>query len=254
MLRLSRSFPRRLLRRGFRRWARSNFKGLILITLGFVGVGAVWSLLAPPGYARGFEQGAMAVAFISAVLLLYLMTSGAIYELGGAWGEDNTKSELKTARKRGLFWGAVHNIEVAGIDIDHLVLAPQGAFAIDSKWHFGELQHWALDRDVRRARAGAQKAASVLRSTHVRAPMDVVPLVVVWGRGQRELPDEGLNHDGVGVVAGADLMKWLESVQHGPLPKGQSMSVLGALGKFADERRGKRPLPEPRAVGSGIRP
>ena len=226
---------------------------MALITFGFALLGAIVTLVVPSGYGQGLVQGALVATYVGAVLLMYLMTSGAVYELGGAWGEDNTRSELKAASRRKLIWGAVHNIEVGGVDIDHLVLAPRGAIAIDSKWHFGELQRWALDRDVHRATSGARKAASVLRSTHVRAPMDVTPLVVVWGRGQRELPDQGLQHDGVTVVAGADLRKWLQGVQRGPVPEDHADRVLAALNRFADSRRGRRPLPEPRPVGSGVR-
>lgn len=249
----SKSFPRRVLRRGFWRWARNNLKAIGLVTFGFVLLTAVVTLVDPSSYGRGLTQGALVTAFVAAVWLMYLMTSGAVYELGGAWGEDNTRTELNSARRRGLIWGAVHNIEVAGVDIDHLVLAPAGAIAMDSKWHFGELQRWALDRDVARAVEGAGKAASVLRSAHVRAPMKVTPVVVVWGRGQRELPDEGIEHDGVWVVAGADLKRWLDGVRRGPVAEDNALRVLRALGKFADERRGRRPLPQPRPAGSGIR-
>jgi hypothetical protein len=250
---LSQSFPRRVLRRGFWRWARNNVKAIGLITLGVVLLAVLVSLFDPSSYGRGLTQGGLAVALVAAVWLMYLMTSGAVYELGGAWGEDNTRTELNSARRRGLIWGAVHSIEVAGVDIDHLVLAPAGAFAIDSKWHFGELQRWALDRDVTRAIEGARKAESVLRSTHVQTPMKVTPLVVVWGRGQRELPDEGIEHEGVWVVAGADLKRWLDRVRLGPVAEDNASRVLRALDKFAEERRGKRPLPQPRPVGSGLR-
>lgn len=249
----SRSFPRRLFRRDFRRWVRNNLIGLALITAGFLVTVSIVSWIEPSAYTRGVFQGAATVSYGAVVFLMYLMTSGAVYELGGAWGEDNTRSELKWARRRGFIWGAVHNIEVGGIDIDHLVLAPRGAYAIDSKWHFGQLHRTALDRDVGRATAGARKAASVLRSTHVRAPMEVTPIVVVWGRGQRELPDEGLTHDGVFVVAGADLRRWFEHVRRGSVAEDNAGRALRSLETFAEERRGKRPLPELPPVSSGIR-
>ena len=254
VLRPSRSFPRRLLRRGFRRWVRSNLKGIVAITLGFalMLVVAVWAQRT--AYARGLVQGVLLTAYAGSVLLMYLMTTEGMGQLGGAWGEDNTRSELKAARKRGLIWGAVHNVEVAGIDVDHVVIAPRGALAIDSKWHFGELRRETLDRDTQRAHAAARKAASVLRSVHVGAPMDVQPLVVVWGRGQREIPTAGIEYNGVCVVAGADLRKWLEAVRRGKVAQDNAEAALTALERFASERRGTRPLPEHRPVGSGIRP
>lgn len=250
----SRSFPRRLLRRGLWRWLLGNVKGLTALALGFIPLVAVTMWILPTAYARGLVQGVLVAALVGSVLLMYLMTSEGTYHLGGAWGEDNTRSELKTARKRGLIWGAVDSIEVGGIDIDHLVIAPGGALAIDSKWHFGELRRTSLERDTWRAKEGARKAASVLRSAHIRTPMEVSPLVVVWGRGQREIPAEGIEFNGVQIVAGADLRKWLERVRHGKIAQDNAESVLAAVESFAKERRGKQPLPEARPVGSGIRP
>ncbi len=56
-------------------------------------------------------------------------------QLSGAYGEYNTRDALRAAHRRHHIWGWIDNLEVQGGDIDHLVLAPSGIYAIDTKWH-----------------------------------------------------------------------------------------------------------------------
>ncbi len=72
---------------------------------------------------------------VSAVGLLFLLHTGASRQLSGAYGEDNTRDALRAAHRRHHIWGWIDNLEVQGGDIDHLVLAPSGIYAIDTKWH-----------------------------------------------------------------------------------------------------------------------
>ena len=224
-----------------------------MLTLGFALIFLVVGAIQRTAYLRGFARGVVLTAYVGVLVLMFLMTTEGVQQLAGAWGEDNTRDQLKVARKRKCIWGSVDNIEVSGVDIDHLVLTPAGAFALESKWHFRELTRNMLDSDVQQARARARTAASVLRSKHIDEPMDVTPVVVVWGRAQREIPEEGVHYDGVDVVAGADLPQWLERKAVGRLAEDNAATMLRRLETFASARRAKGTLPEPRAVGAGLR-
>src|SRR4051794_2387998 len=85
MRRRSRSFPKRLLRRGFSRWIQSNIKALVALTLGFCLLLTFVTWIQRTAYARGLVEGALITTYVGTVLLSYLMTSGAINHLGGAW-------------------------------------------------------------------------------------------------------------------------------------------------------------------------
>ena len=246
-------YARRVFRRTLWRWLHRNARGVaIMLALLLI---LLWMInfLIHSAYLRGLYDAAAVCAMVASLGLAFLLTSGAVYQVAGAWGEDNTREELKTARKNGGIWGTVHNIEVAGVDIDHLVISPAGAFALDSKWHLGDLDRATLERDTTSARKGAMHAKSVLRTVDVARPMDVTPVVVIWGRGQRDLPDEGLEYDGVPVVAGADLVRWLQRCRHGRVGADYAADVLTRVEQFASGRRGKTPLREPRPAGSGLR-
>ncbi|HET7311474.1 MAG TPA: hypothetical protein VFJ17_09125 [Mycobacteriales bacterium] len=243
-----------MLRRAFWMWLGANWRRIAAATTLILGsLIVVHVFVARSAYVRGAFDAAGIVGWLWTVTLSFLLTSGAVYQLAGAWGEDNTREELRRARRRGLIWGFVDGIEASGVDVDHLVLAPGGALALDSKWHFGELQWEALRRDVDAARGRAGTARSVLRSVHVDRPMDVVPVVVIWGRAQRDLPDEGLEREGVHVVAGADLLRWLGGWRTGKLPQDYAADVLQRLTQFADTRRGSQALPAERPAGAGLR-
>lgn len=116
-------------------------------------------------------------------MVLVLFMAGAIWQFAGFVGEDNTRDELKKAVARRCIWGWVDNIEVSDGDIDHLIIAPAGVFAVDSKWHARKLNSSLLAKDVRSATIAAAKARSVLRS--LKRPLNVHPVVVVWALARR---------------------------------------------------------------------
>jgi len=128
------------------------------VVIGFAAIGT--AALVPlsfvlSGYLLGFAHGAVAVFIVSAVGLLFLLNTGSTRQLSGAFGEDNTRDELRRAKRRGYIWGWIDNVEVQGGDVDHLVLAPSGVFAIDSKWHSVRVDDAVLRNDAAAARAAA---------------------------------------------------------------------------------------------------
>ncbi|TCO37614.1 nuclease-like protein, partial [Kribbella antiqua] len=160
------------------------------------------------GYLLGVAHGAVATFFVAAVGHLFLVYTGSTRELSGAYGEDNTRDVLRRAKRKRHIWSSIDNLEIQSGDVDHLVIAPAGVYAIDSKWHAADLTDAVLDRDVATARAAARRANLILRSLR-RQALEAQPLVVVWGRGQGDLPEAGCVVDGVLILRGSGLRSWL---------------------------------------------
>ncbi len=218
-------------RRAFRRSARDFVAGNWLLLVGFAAIiiaGIVPLSLALDGYPLGLLHGASGVFILASIGLIFLMHTGSIWQLAGAYGEDNTREELRKAMRRGAVWGWVDNLEVADGDVDHLVVTPAGVIAVDSKWHARELTSELVRADVESAAAAARRARLVLRS--IGHLVDVKPLVVVWGRGQRDVP-EGRAVGAVVFVRGRLLQKWLDNCE-GTITREDGREVIKALQEF----------------------
>jgi hypothetical protein len=223
------SFARRRFRESLRAFLLRNWIRLSGVAVFFLAIGVVESVLLD-GYALGLLHGVLLVAGPAMVLLFFMAHTGAIWQFTGFVGEDNTRDELKKAVTRRYIWGWVDNIEVSDGDIDHLIIAPAGVFAVDSKWHARKLNSSLLAKDVRSATIAAAKARSVLRS--LKRPLDVHPVLVVWGAGEKDVPGGGGLIDGVDVVAGHDIAAWLQRYSTGPLGRDFAEGVLTELETF----------------------
>ncbi|MGB8649290.1 MAG: nuclease-related domain-containing protein [Mycobacteriales bacterium] len=207
-----------------------------LFAAGTVAVLIAFEHLFTRGWTEGFIDGLLVAAMVAALGLVFLLSAGGAMLLGGAWGEEATRETLKTAQKEGHIWGAVHNIELGKADIDHIVVAPSGVYALETKWRFVDHTPAVLSDFAAQASRNARKAASVLRSQTVRTPHDVVPLVVMWSKGQHGLPDDGVVVDGVLVLAGGDLPQWLSRQATGRMAQDNAELLLERLSAFAMAR------------------
>ncbi|TCO41041.1 hypothetical protein EV646_116132 [Kribbella antiqua] len=112
VFRRRRSYARRQFRERLFAFLRRNWR----VLLAYVAI-CVVSVIPPSmflsGYLRGFVHGAMTVAAVAAVGLLFLLYTGSSRELSGAYGEDNTREVLRVAKRRRHVWGWVDNLEVA---------------------------------------------------------------------------------------------------------------------------------------------
>lgn len=239
-------YSRRTLRQRRKAWARRNLAPLsVVAALTIVMVVGSWffaraAVVGPPAW---YLLGLSHMALVGAVLYLFdlaFMASDreAIQHVRGAWGEENTRTELQSARRRRLIWGWVDSITLQGGDIDHVVVTRRGGVvAIDSKWRN------ALDsRDVTQMARSAQRAAgrteglgrSLLptergaRHRLKTRPITVTPLVVVWGAAQHELPDDAV-HDGVRFLPGRRLRSWLAEQEHETIDRDHARSFISDL-------------------------
>ena len=241
------SFARRRFRQLLRSFLWANRLVIVLLCGGFIGIAWLLAFLGD-GYPVGFAHGLLAGSLVAMVGVIFLAHTGSIWQLAGAWGEDNTRDVLKWATRRRYIWGSIDNIELANGDIDHLVITSGGVIAIDSKWHASVRNHAGLTEDVRRATAAAAKAKSVLRS--LKRPTEVRPVVVMWGAGQHGVPEGGDQVEGVEIVAGKHLRQWLRSLGNGDLERDQARVLLHELADFrrrVDPSRtnGRRTLRQP---------
>lgn len=221
-------FSRRQLGHRRRAWIRKN---ALLLTLAAVAAVAMAPILSgvlyilPLGgvrwYAIGWAHAGAAAAFLHLInTAFFAHDREAITHVRGAWGEDNTHSELTIAKRRRLIWDWIDSITLQSGDIDHLVITRRGGvLAIDSKW-----RNAVVPDDIEAMAASARTAANRAtwltqtllaadRTARHRAkvrPLHVTPLVVVWGSAQHDVPP-CYQRDGVSFVAGRRLRTYLRS-------------------------------------------
>lgn len=231
------SYVQREIRGELRRFLTAA-RGLIVKTVALMAaVCAVPVLLHSPAYFVGLIHGVVLVATPAIVTAGFLLSGDSALLIAGAYSESFTREEVAVAIKRGYVHRAVHNIEAGPpTDVDHLLLTPAGAIALESKRRFcGASDHWLMGA-VAQTRAAGRKASSVMISKHVGQRMAVRAVLVVWGGAQRELPQHSIV-DGVDVVRGQDLTNWLQQFAHGDLGHTQAAHLHGLLEAFARTRQ-----------------
>jgi hypothetical protein len=192
------------------------------------------------GYLLGFVQGVASAALIAMVLIVFMAVTGSIHQLSGAWGEDNTRDILRWAKRRGLIYGWVDNLEVEGGDVDHLVATSSGWIALDSKWHSVSLDGPVITRDAERTIKAARRAVLILRSLKYQAP--VRPVAVLWGGSRDDIPELRRVASGVEFVSGSYLKRWLRELPSGELGRELADEILHDLLAF---RKTVRPQDKP---------
>lgn len=97
-------FPRRELKRLRRRWLRRNWGIVAFLLVGFalmaalVSFGVAMTGLAGRWYVIGvFHAGLLAAALHLVNFAFLAHEASAVWQLRGAWGEENTRSELQRA-------------------------------------------------------------------------------------------------------------------------------------------------------------
>jgi hypothetical protein len=253
MARRAASFPRRQLSADLRGYLRRNRRQLLVVSAGYLAIGAVGSVAeffllghgAVFWYLLGAFHALWLAALVGMVGLMWLASSQpAISYLRGTLGEDNTTEILKAARRRSI-WGFIASMETSGGDIDHVVVTRQGGvLAIDSKWR-NEVTAELLETMAISARKAARRAESIMRSEHVgtlkrecgarhrveTASYIVRPVVVVWGAEGHRMPDAASRSD-VDFVAGPKLAQWLRSLEGEVIDEAAGRDLLTRLAEF----------------------
>ena len=204
------------------------------------------ALLVLSGPVRWYVLGVVHAGLVAAGLHLLhsahlAFDRDAMNHIRGAWGEDNTRSELQAAKRRRLIWGWVDSINLQAGDLDHVVVTRHGGLvAIDTKWrnHITSNDTTDMARAAEKARRRAEGVARTLlkadRTGRHRArvqSLHVLPLVVVWGAAQQTVPD-GAVVQGVPFVRGRDLSRWLRALEGDEVSKDAAAHALAELRKY----------------------
>lgn len=242
-------YSRRELRRLRRQWLLRNLRLVVLCAVVIAALLAIALAVVEtyvPGDFRWYLLGLTHAGLVAAGL--HLLNSSflaldreALRHVRGAWGEDNTRSELQRAKRKRLIWGWVDSISLQAGDLDHVVITRRGGvIELDSKWrnevtthdtaamvraaHKARLRAEALTRTVLKSERGARHRA--------RLPgLSVTSVVVLWGAAQWTVPDEA-NIDGVRFVAGRQLLPLLRALDGDEVSKDAAHDVLDRLEKF----------------------
>jgi hypothetical protein len=244
-----RPYSRRVLRQRLWNWLAAFAKELVLAGLVVVGIIASEAFLllglGAPGPLQWFLFGSISTLLVLALVaglgLSFLVSDPvAIHQVRGAWGEENTRDELKRARRRGHIWGWVDSVTLAVGDIDHLVVTRHGGLvAIDSKWRT-RVDSAGRDAMVREASDSRRRAEGVVRTVLSRertgrradgTSLRVRPAVVLWGSAQSTLPD-GAAFEDVEFVRGRDLVRWLEALDGDAVDQAPADALLKSLEKY----------------------
>ena len=242
-------YSRREFRRRLRLWLGRNRKLFAWFTIGALALIAFTTALllvaAPPTFFRAWVLGALPTAVVAAyfhVLHTAFLAhdANAIHHVRGAWGEDNTRSELQRARREKLIWGWVDSVGLQYGDIDHLVVTRQGGLvAVDSKWRGQISDPGEMAAAARRVRIRAEGLTRDFLKGDTRGtrraqinPLSVTSVVVLWGAAQHVVPD-GANVDGIEFVAGQKFVDWLARLNGQPVDKAAAAAIVRCL----EERR-----------------
>lgn len=241
------SYPRRELGRLRMAWLRRNQRLVLMLFVGTIVLAGLTSLplLVVPAPGRWYLLGLLHAGLGAAVL--HLLHSaflaherGAIFQLRGAWGEENTRSELQRARRRRLIWGWVDSITLRVGDLDHVVITRSGGIVVlDSKWRSEVTPDAVADMtaSATRTRVRAEALARTLlkadRSGRHRGPgaIKVTPVVVVWGPARLTLP-KGHAIGDVHFVDGRDLVGWLRRLDGQQVAREAAADLIQRLEEY----------------------
>ena len=213
-------------RRRLKAWILRNVQLVGAVTVGLIAsialvVGPLL-LAAPDSRLSWWLLGAVPTAMVAAYLHLLHTAfiahdAEAIWHVRGAWGEDNTRDELRRAKGKKVVWGWVDSLELPVGDIDHLVVTRQGGLvAVDSKWRSRINDAAEMARAAQKVRLRAEALTRDLLKGDSRGarrakvkPLSVTSVVVLWGPAQHGVP-QGASVDGIEFVAGRNFVAWLK--------------------------------------------
>lgn len=260
-------YSRREMRRGRRAWLRRNWARVAGATTLFAVAGVLVTMMLaatiPSPDARWYGLGALHAVLVASYLWILNITllasdQQAIRHLRGAWGEENTRDELKRAKRRRVIWDWVDSINLQVGDLDHVVVTRSGGIVVlDSKWRnqSSDIDRAAMVRSAQRARQRCEGVARTLLRDERRArhrarssPVAVRAAVVVWGSLQAEIP-EGARIDGVDFVTGHRLLSWLRALEGDPVAKPAAKDIARRLREYRARTWGRSATPdEPRLL------
>ncbi len=256
-------YSRREFRRRLRHWIRRNHKAVFKLTIGIVILIALITLILIAAYPHAafmwWLMGSLQTGMVATYL--HLLHTGflahdadAIRHVRGAWGEDNTRSELQRAKRKKLIWGWVDSLGLQHGDIDHLVVTRSGGLvAVDSKWRSQINDTSDMARAAQKVRLRAEGVTRDLLKGTTRGtrranvnPLSVTSVVVLWGPAQHNVPD-GASVDDIEFLAGRKFVDWLARLEGQTVDRAAATDIVRNL----KTRRAVTEKADPGRVRSG---
>ncbi|WP_162164476.1 nuclease-related domain-containing protein [Intrasporangium chromatireducens] len=184
----------------------------------------------PNDLLRGVVIGAFLVALPSAVWVLTMQFTGTAPVMMGDEAEQWTATELRRLSRRG--WRVINHVALREDDIDHVLVGPGGAYAVETKWSSSWSTSYGRDRvleGIEQVRANAR----LLKLWHPLKQLAITPqpVLVMWGPGLSKLNSQDRVRvvNEVTVVVGSALRPWLRSLDNGVLSEQQISGAWSAL-------------------------
>ena len=162
----------------------------------------VWllSLTLPLPYLQGLTVGVGCTAAVAAQWMWIVQATGTAYLAMGERAEQFTAALLR--KRRG--WRLVNHVNLRQSDIDHVLLGPDGIFAVETKW---SSRTWSAERLAEVAKNAAGNARDLTLWAPLRTYGPVRPIVVLWGPAADDLPVL-TTIGGVDVIPGQHFEQW----------------------------------------------
>ena len=207
---------------------------LVALVLAIFAAGITAMALLAPDRLRPYVVGAGVASAFWYVALIAVQVAGTTSYLLGAQGEEWTSDGLRKLRRHG--WHLIEHVPLEWGDIDHALVGPGGAYAIETKATYGKWNPAEPDerllRAVQQAREEAKRLHFLLMTRDIQLRVEVRPLLVLWGptMGYRE------RLDNVEIVHGSVLREWRQSLADGVLSAEEVERAAAGLQKYVDIR------------------
>lgn len=227
-----RSFPKRQLWATWRDFVKAErweiLKFWTTIPAMCLAISVLW-----PGWETGFISGALLFFMVGVTGFVFAISTGGLAQLLGVMAEGFTREEVEAAAKEQSVWSAVHNLELNSGDLDHLILAPAGCLAIETKYYGSRFSADLVGEHARQTQRIATRAKGFMNTVgRPDVPVRAAALVV-WGR----MAPKGISErDGVAIVNGTELRAWLGRYRTGPLGEDIAERVRQDLERYAANR------------------
>ena len=203
---------KRRLRGEIRAVARRNWRVLltalvmyVLVAGGVVGIAVAMDRTHFAAFVAGLMLGGIGLLWQA-----FLIGQGFAHRQIGGEAEQWTAAELAKLDDR--TWRVYHDVPLRYGNIDHVVVGPGRAYAVETKWSGSRDKIRFLTGGARQAARNAKELGDVLAAHGCRR--EVLPILVVWGGGVADaLGETPQMWSSTRVVAGHHSDVWLDRIR-----------------------------------------
>lgn len=186
---------------------------------------------------QGYSGLVLAViALLVIISLVSLESPAADPEVADGW----SLAPLRKARG----WWVIDKLPFDRDDVDHVVVAPAGVLAVETRYHPSTASadptaaEERLQRELRSAERSAHKVRLLMRAEQLRNAAPVVPVLIVWGPSAPTLPDGHELRNGVHLVDGAHPQRWMHLFAAPRVSLGLRRDLQARFEQFASRTAG----------------